>query len=327
MLRLARCSRQIVANHVSLRRYASAATADGMESGLVSAEWLSAQLKADGGPPLRVLDASWFLGGKDFGGADRDAKTEFDAERIPGAAFFDVDLVADTSMGLPHMMPTTEQFAAAMRELGIDKGTRVVAYDALGMFSAPRCWYTLRTFGHPSVAVLNGGFGAWKAAGLEVETGPPTTPAPGAAEDWTKDEASIWDLNAVVANAAAGPETPVQFVDARPAPRFEGSAPEPRAGMRGGHVPHSFNVPFGAVVNDFPRGPLTLKDNDELASVFAAAGVDVSAQGRQITTSCGSGMTAAIVSLALHRLGKGSMLYDGSWSEYGQPGEHPVVKD
>lgn len=328
MLRLARFSRQIGGGHVALRRYSAAGAADGMESGLVSAEWLSAELKAEGGAPLRVLDASWFLGGKDFGGTDRDAKGEFASERIPGAAFFDVDQVADTSTtDLPHMMPTTAQFAVAMRELGIDKGTRVVAYDALGMFSAPRCWYTLRTFGHPSVAVLDGGFGAWKNGGFEVESGPPTKPPPGADEDWAKDEASIWDLSAVVANAAAGPETPVQFVDARPAPRFEGSAPEPREGMRGGHVPHSFNVPFGAVVNNFPAGPLTLKSNNELASVFTAAGVDFSEAARPITTSCGSGMTAAIVSLALHRLGKSSMLYDGSWSEYGLPGDHPVVKD
>ena len=161
---------------------AAAGAADGMESGLVSAEWLSAELKAEGGAPLRVLDASWFLGGKDFGGTDRDAKGEFASERIPGAAFFDVDQVADTSTtDLPHMMPTTEQFAVAMRELGIDKGTRVVAYDALGMFSAPRCWYTLRTFGHPSVAVLDGGFTLKRLARhrgrLRLEAANPDYPA------------------------------------------------------------------------------------------------------------------------------------------------------
>jgi thiosulfate/3-mercaptopyruvate sulfurtransferase len=328
---LRQVSRHLAASSGVLpRRYVSAAASaasDGMESGLVSVEWLAKELKAEGAAPLRVLDASWFLGGKDFGGTERDAKAEFAAARIPGAAFFDVDQVADTAAtDLPHMMPDVATFAAAMKELGVDKGTRVVAYDALGMFSAPRCWYTLRTFGHPCVAVLDGGMHAWKEAGLELEAGPPTAPAPAADEDWTKDDAAVWDLGAVVANAAAGPETPVQLVDARPGPRFEGTAPEPREGMRGGHVPHSFNVPFGAVVNDFPAGPITLKNDEELAAVFTAAGVDVSQGGRPITTSCGSGMTAAIVGLALHRLGKSSMLYDGSWSEYGLPGEHPVVK-
>ena len=230
----------------------STSSENGMESGVVSVEWLAAEL-ASAPSDLRVVDASWFLGGKDFTGAERDAQAEFASSRIPGAAFFDVDAVATTAgTELPHMMPDAETFAKAMKALGVDKGTRVVAYDALGMFSAPRCWFTLRTFGHPCVAVLDGGFHKWKESGAPMETGAPASPAPGADEAWTKDDASVWDLSAVVANAAAGPTTPVQLVDARPAPRFEGTAPEPREGMRGGHVPNSFNVPFGALVDDFP---------------------------------------------------------------------------
>ena len=326
MLRAARLSSHFVRS-ASRRHFCAAAAAGSMESGLVSVDWLAAELKQEGAAPLQVLDASWFLGGKDFSGAERDAKAEFAAERIPGAAYFDVDAVADTeSTELPHMMPDVATFARAMKALGVDKGTRVVAYDALGIFSAPRCWYTLRTFGHPAVAVLDGGFPAWKAAGQTVETGTPTAPAPGADEDWAKDEGAVWDLDAVVANSEAGDSPPVTLVDARPGPRFTGEAPEPRPGMRGGHVPGSVSVPFAAVLDGFPEPGATLKPKDELQAIFSAAGVDLAAGGKPVVTSCGSGMTAAISSLALHQLGKGSSLYDGSWSEYGLPdGKGKVV--
>ena len=312
-LRLRHVSRHLTAG---LRRYSAAAT--GPMDSVVSCEWLSAELnkpRGGGDGPLRVVDASWFLMGKDFSGAERDATTEFQAGRIPGAAFFDLEQVADKSTGLAHMVPTESQFSQRMEQIGVDKGTRVVVYDALGVFSAPRCWFTFRTFGHARVAVLDGGFPAWKALGHEIETGEPSNYAgTAAAETWSKDTAAVWDLKSVVDNTTGG--SPVLLVDARGAGRFHGTAPEPREGMRGGHVPGSISVPFMDLLNGFPAPGAQLKSNAELREVFELASVATDGSA-QIATTCGSGMTAAIVGLALHRLGVGSALYDGSWSEYG----------
>ncbi len=265
---------------------------------LVSTQWLAQHLKD---PDLRVLDASWYLPG-----AGRDAKAEFASGHIPGTRFFDIDTIADTSSNLPHMAPTPEMFVARLRAMGVGDGHQVVVYDGSGVFSAARVWWTFRLMGKTDVAVLDGGYPKWRTEGRLVEN----QPLPPRDRHLTVSRQAHLVKN-VTQVAHAAKLARAQIIDARSAARFKGDAPEPRAGLRSGHIPGSKNVPFTSLLNSDG----TMKPVAELAAVFAAAGVDLT---RPAITTCGSGVTAAIVSLALERLGhRDHALYDGSWAEWG----------
>lgn len=264
----------------------------------VSPEALAAKL---GSAKLRIVDASWYLPAM-----NRDAAAEFAAARIPGAVRFDIDAVADTSIPLPHMLPSAAAFAAAVGAMGIAVDDEIVVYDGAGLFSAPRVWWTFRLFGATNVQILDGGLPKWTAAGLPLDTAPPSAPTP-ATFAAKLDAARVVDLHDVVGILAEGSAT---VVDARPAERFRGDAPEPRAGVRAGHMPGAKSVPTSGVVTDG-----RLADEATLRAAFAE--VDLA---KPIVTSCGSGVTAAILWLALETLGTPRArlaLYDGSWSEWG----------
>ena len=265
---------------------------------LVSTGWLAEHL---GARDLRILDASWYLPG-----SGRDARAEYEAGHVPGARFFDVDEISDDRSDLPHMVPPIEKFVARMRGLGIGDGHRVVVYDGAGMFSAPRVWWLFGLFGKTDVAVLDGGLPKWRAEGRPLEDSPPLVRD----RHFTasRDSSLVRDVTQVAATVKLGD---AQIVDARPAARFRGEAPEPRPGLRAGHIPGAKNVPYAALLN--PDG--TMKDEAGLRAAFEAAGVDVA---RPVVTSCGSGVSAAILNLGLERLGNRShALYDGSWAEWG----------
>lgn len=273
---------------------------------LVSPAWLEARL---GDRDLRVVDASWFM--PDQG---RDAEQEFLSARIPGAQRFDPDIIKETSSPLPHMLPDPERFAAEMTALGIGHGDRVVAYDGLGLFSAPRAWWMLRVFGHERVHVLDGGFPAWKAAGLPVESGPFTAPPP-ADPPFRSQYRAAWvaDRQAVL-HALEDAETLI--LDARSPGRFSGAEPEPRPGLRSGHIPGSRNLHYARLIE---AGSGTLKPVEALRALFDESGLR---QGNRVICSCGSGITACILALGLDRIGFGPVaVYDGSWSEWGRVGE------
>jgi thiosulfate/3-mercaptopyruvate sulfurtransferase len=265
---------------------------------LVSTDWLAAHLTA---PDVRILDASWYLPTD-----PRDARAEYEAGHIPGARFFDIDEISDDQSDLPHMAPPVEKFVSRMRAMGIGDGHRVVVYDGSGLFSAARVWWLFRLFGKDDVAVLDGGLPKWRAEGRPLEDTPPLLRD----RHFTarRDASLVRDVTQVAATVKLGD---AQIVDARPAERFRGEAPEPRPGLRSGHIPGSRNVPYRSVLN--PDG--TLKDVAGIRAAFEAAGVDPM---RPVVTSCGSGVSAAILSLALERLGNRShALYDGSWAEWG----------
>lgn len=265
---------------------------------LVSTEWLADRLDA---PDVRVVDASWHLPG-----AGRDARAEYEAAHIPGAVFFDIDEIADTASPLPHMAPPVEKFVSRMRGMGIGDGHRVIVYDSAGIFSAARVWWLFRLFGKTDVAVLDGGFPKWRAEGRPVEDGPPILRE----RHFTarRNAALVRDVTQVAAAAKVGD---AQIVDARAPGRFRGEEPEPRPGLRAGHIPGARNLPYSRLLN--PDG--TMKEPGEIRAAFEAAGVDVA---RPVITSCGSGVSAAVLNLALERLGaRRHSLYDGSWAEWG----------
>lgn len=266
----------------------------------IDATDLAAMLDA---PDVVVLDASWYMPAD-----QRDPDAEFAAGHIPGARRFDFDkAVADTTSPLPHMMPTPEAFEAAARALGISNTTRIVVYDGAGIFAAPRAWWMFKAMGHQDVAVLDGGFRAWTASGGAVETGPQ---APTAAGDFTArpDPSRIADADAVKADLASGSR---QVVDARGAPRFEGAQPEPRAGLRSGHMPGARNLPFNQILEDG-----RFKSPEAIRAMYAQAGLG---PDKPIIASCGSGVTAAVLALGAEVAGMAPIaVYDGSWSEWGQ---------
>jgi thiosulfate/3-mercaptopyruvate sulfurtransferase len=265
---------------------------------LVSTDWLGKHLRD---PDLRVLDASWYLPA-----AGRDARAEYAAAHVPGARFFDIDEISDQRSSLPHMAPPPEKFISRMRAMGVGDGHQVVIYDGAGIFSAARVWWTFRLMGKMDVAVLDGGFPKWQAEGREIEDMPPIV------RDRhmtiSRQNHLVRDVTQVAHAAKLGE---AEILDARAAARFRGEAPEPRPGLRSGHIPGSKNLPFGEVLH--PDG--TMKSPAELRRVFEAVGVDLA---KPAITTCGSGVTAAVLSLALERIGhRNHALYDGSWAEWG----------
>ncbi len=273
---------------------------------LVSTQWLEDHLKD---PDLRVLDASWFMPQM-----ERDARAEYDAAHIPGARFFDIDDISDQRSDLPHMAPPVEKFMSRLRAMGVGDGHQVVVYDGMGLFSAARVWWLFRLMGQNNIAVLDGGFPKWQAEGRPVEDMPPMVRD----RHMTvrRQNHMVKDVTQVAAASKLGD---YEIIDARSAARFRGDAPEPRPGLRAGHIPGSKNVPYTSLLNDDG----TMKSPETMRDIFVAAGVDLS---KPAITSCGSGVTAAVVSLALEILGKTDhALYDGSWSEWGMFPTVPVA--
>lgn len=265
---------------------------------LVSTEWLADHLTA---PDLRILDASWFLPT-----VERDARAEYDARHIPGARFFDIDEIADLRSDLPHMLPPVERFLSRVRAMGVGDGHQIVVYDSLGIFSAPRVWWTFRVYGKTDIAVLDGGLPKWLAEGRAVTDAPPTIRdrhmIAARQDDMVKDVTEV---------AAAAKLKTWEIVDARAADRFRGEAPEPRPGLRMGHIPGSKNLPWTDLLN----GDGTMKDAATLRQLFEAAGVDLA---KPVISTCGSGVNAAILDLALTVIGHPRhAVYDGSWAEWG----------
>ncbi len=279
------------------------------DSPLVSTEWLAAHRKD---PTIRIVDASWYLPAM-----GRDGRAEYDVAHIPGAVFWDIDRIADPSSNLPHMIPTAEGFARHMEQLGIGNDTDVVVYDGMGLFTAARPWWMLRAFGHDRVAVLDGGLPKWIAEGRPItdripaarETTFVAKPRPGL----------VRNIDAIMKNLQTKAE---QVLDARSAGRYTGQEVEPRPNCRSGHIPSSRNLPYDLLVDPQTK---TMLPADGLMKRFTEAGIDLE---RPVVTSCGSGVTACVLALGLHLLGKQDVsVYDGSWSEWGTRDDTPVEKD
>lgn len=272
---------------------------------LVSTDWLAAHLKD---PDLRILDASWYL--PDM---KRDAAAEYAAGHIPGARFFDIDEISDLRSEMPHMVPPVEKFMSRMRAMGVGDGHQVVVYDGSGLFSAARVWWLFRLMGKTDVAVLDGGLPKWQAEGREMSDMPPVIRDRHMTV--TRQNQMVRDVTQVARAAKLEDHT---IIDARPNARFTGETPEPRAGLRSGHIPTSRNLFFKDLL--YPND--TMRAVPQLQAAFAAAGADLS---KPVITTCGSGVTAAILSLALERIGKTDhALYDGSWAEWGMYDDLPL---
>ena len=262
-----------------------------------------------GAPDLVIIDATWYLPNE-----GKDAHAEYLDEHIPGALFFDIDEIADTKSTLPHMLPSPEKFSSRMRAMGIGDGSRIVVYDSRGLYSAARVWWTFRVMGVDDVSVLNGGLPKWKREGLPLESGAPPnrTTRHFTARRNLELVRDLSDMKALLKDKSA------QIIDARAPERFAGKAPEPRAGLRSGHIPGSLNVPFGKLLNQDG----TLKSAPELQRLFEQAGVDLN---KPVVTSCGSGITASVLALGLAELGhRRTSVYDGSWAEWGADQSLPI---
>ena len=273
---------------------------------LVSTEWLHAHLKD---PDMRILDGSYYL--PQMG---RDPRAEYDAAHIPNARFFDIDDVADHGSDLPHMVPPVEKFMSRMRAMGVGDGHQVVVYDGMGLFSAARVWWLFKLMGQNNIAVLDGGLPKWQAEGHPVEDLPPVIRD----RHMTvrRQNHMVKDVTQVSAASKLGD---YEIIDARSPGRFRGEEPEPRAGLRPGHIPGSKNVCFKDLLN----ADQTMKNPVEIRQIFESAGVDFN---KPAITTCGSGVTAAVLSLGLERIGKTDhSLYDGSWSEWGMFPTVPVA--
>ncbi len=282
---------------------------------LCSAEELKIKLASEAdSPALRVIDASWYMPA-----ANRNCRAEFLAKHIYGAVFFDIDQVCDRASSLPHMLPTAEQFAEAVTMLGIDSQSEIVVYDTAGLFSSARVWWMFKLFGHDNVRVLDGGLPAWIAAGGKVADAQIES-APRASKSFKVgfNETLLADKDVLIKNAESGEYL---VLDARSAGRFDGAEPEPRRGLASGHMPKSYSLPFNTLIH---QGKL--KSKVELLAIFANFGLTPETDDKPIITSCGSGVTAAVVTLALVQAGFAMhKLYDGAWAEWASAGDTTIL--